>query len=72
MAASHIPSASTTTHVRLDDEFAATQRLVIEMEVYDRSATDAKMAQLARAATELGRDSGAIRRVAEVIIAVLG
>jgi hypothetical protein len=50
--ASHIPSASTTTHVRLDDEFTAAQRLVIEMEVYDRSATGAKMAKLARAATE--------------------
>jgi hypothetical protein len=41
------------------------------MEVYNRSATDAKMAKLTRAATELGRDRAAMRRIAEAIIAAL-
>jgi hypothetical protein len=70
--ASHIPSGTAPIGVRLDDEFASAQRLVIGMEVYDRSTTEAKMAKLARAATELGRDREAIRRVAEIIIAALG
>ena len=69
--ASHIPFGAASISVRLDDEFAAAQRLVIGMEVYDRSTTEAKTAKLARAATELGRDREAIRRVAEIIIAAL-
>ena len=57
--------------VRLDGEGAAALRLIIEMEVFARSPSDAKMAALARAATELGRDREAIRRVAKTIIDAL-
>jgi hypothetical protein len=61
----------TTTHVQLDNEFAAAQHLIIAMEGYYRSATDAKMAKLGRAATEICRDRAAIRRIAEAIIDAL-
>jgi hypothetical protein len=60
-----------TFGVTLDGEAAAALSLIIQVEAYGASASEAKMAKLARAATEAGRDHRALRRVAQGIVDAL-
>jgi hypothetical protein len=57
--------------VTLDDEAGAALHLIVEIEVFARSASVAKMAKLARAVNEAGRNHTAIRLVVETIIDAL-
>ena len=66
-----IPPASTTRSVQLDDEAAEALHLIIQMEAYVRSASEAKMAKLASVVAGLGRDREAIWRGAKTIIDAL-
>jgi hypothetical protein len=61
----------TTTSVTLDGEEAEALHLIIKMEVFARSASEAKMAKLVKVASAIGRDHAAIRRVAEGVLAAL-
>ena len=58
-----------TTHVTLSRDVGEALSLVVAMETY--AISDAKMAELVRAATELGRNREALRRVAPTIIDAL-
>ena len=68
--ASNAPTSVTRT-AQIDGEVGAALSLIIAIEVYGRSASDAKIAKLTGMATEAGRDAEAIRRVAEALVAAL-